>query len=49
VHPDVEIIAGGGVRGIEDLRRLKKKGIRGVLLASALHDGILRRKDLEKL
>jgi phosphoribosylformimino-5-aminoimidazole carboxamide ribotide isomerase len=37
--PRVEVIAGGGVRGVEDLRRLQDCGVWGVLLASALHDG----------
>jgi phosphoribosylformimino-5-aminoimidazole carboxamide ribotide isomerase len=35
----LEVIAGGGVRGIDDLRRLQDGGIGGVLLASVLHDG----------
>jgi phosphoribosylformimino-5-aminoimidazole carboxamide ribotide isomerase len=37
--PRVRLIAGGGVRGVEDLRRLRACGVSGVLLASALHDG----------
>jgi phosphoribosylformimino-5-aminoimidazole carboxamide ribotide isomerase len=48
-YPDVEVIAGGGVRGVEDLRRLKACGVRGVLVASALHDGRITRADLEAL
>jgi phosphoribosylformimino-5-aminoimidazole carboxamide ribotide isomerase len=44
-HPTVELIAGGGVRGIDDLRRLKACGVRAALVASALHDGRLRRED----
>ena len=44
-HPDLEVIAGGGVRGSEDLRRLKACGVRAVLVASALHDGRLTRAD----
>jgi phosphoribosylformimino-5-aminoimidazole carboxamide ribotide isomerase len=38
-YPQVEVIAGGGVRGPDDLRRLEACGVRGVLVASALHDG----------
>jgi phosphoribosylformimino-5-aminoimidazole carboxamide ribotide isomerase len=38
-HPEVEVFAGGGVRGPEDLRRLRDGGTAGVLVASALHDG----------
>jgi phosphoribosylformimino-5-aminoimidazole carboxamide ribotide isomerase len=36
--PDVEIIAGGGVRNLDDLQRLHECGVHGVLLASILHD-----------
>jgi phosphoribosylformimino-5-aminoimidazole carboxamide ribotide isomerase len=45
-HSDVEIIAGGGVRGADDLRRLHDCGIGGVLVASALHDKRITRKQL---
>ncbi len=38
-HPQVEIIAGGGVRGPDDLLEMKAAGIAGALVASALHDG----------
>jgi phosphoribosylformimino-5-aminoimidazole carboxamide ribotide isomerase len=40
--PRVEVIAGGGLRDVADLRRLKRCGVHGVLVASALHDGTLR-------
>jgi phosphoribosylformimino-5-aminoimidazole carboxamide ribotide isomerase len=45
--PQVEICAGGGIRGSEDLRRMRQAGVRAVLVASALHDGRLTRADLE--
>jgi phosphoribosylformimino-5-aminoimidazole carboxamide ribotide isomerase len=48
-HPAVEVFAGGGVRDLADLRRLKACGVRGVLVASALHDGRLTRADLDQL
>jgi phosphoribosylformimino-5-aminoimidazole carboxamide ribotide isomerase len=44
--PEVEVLAGGGVRGREDLDRLRGRGVDGVLVASALHDGRLLREDL---
>jgi 23S rRNA pseudouridine1911/1915/1917 synthase len=44
--PDVEVCAGGGVRGVEDLKRLRYCGVRVALVASALHDGRLTRNDL---
>jgi phosphoribosylformimino-5-aminoimidazole carboxamide ribotide isomerase len=48
-YPDVELIAGGGVRGREDLERLRRCGVHAVLVASALHDGRLRRADMQQL
>jgi len=46
---DREVFAAGGVRGGEDLRRLREMGIAGALVASALHDGRLARAELEAL
>jgi len=37
-HPEMEIIAGGGVRGMDDLERLAACGVSAALVASALHD-----------
>jgi phosphoribosylformimino-5-aminoimidazole carboxamide ribotide isomerase len=48
-YPDVEIYAGGGVRGKEDLMRLRACGLTGVLVASALHDGRITREDLREV
>jgi phosphoribosylformimino-5-aminoimidazole carboxamide ribotide isomerase len=45
-HPAVEVLAGGGIRGVADLLRLRQRGVRGALVASALHDGRLSRADL---
>ena len=39
--PDVALLAGGGVRGPEDLQRLADAGCDGALVATALHDGRL--------
>jgi phosphoribosylformimino-5-aminoimidazole carboxamide ribotide isomerase len=47
--PDVEILAGGGVRNYADLVRLRDCGVCGALVASALHDGELTRTDLAAL
>ena len=44
--PDVELIAGGGVRGREDLARLHACGCEGALVATALHDGRIKEEDL---
>jgi phosphoribosylformimino-5-aminoimidazole carboxamide ribotide isomerase len=48
-YPAVEVAAGGGVRDIADLRRLRACGVRTALVASALHDGALRREELDEL
>ncbi len=44
--PDVILYAAGGLRGASDFMRLKHAGIRGVLIASAPHDGRLTGADL---
>lgn len=46
-HPDLELISGGGVRHLADLRQLADAGCTTALVASALHDGRLNRADLE--
>jgi len=40
--PDVELIAGGGVRTWADIDRLGEAGANAVLVASALHDGSIQ-------
>ena len=40
--PEVELIAGGGIRDRDDTARLTDLGVDAVLVASALHDGRLR-------
>jgi len=44
-----EIIAAGGVRTEQDLMLLKQQGIKRVLIASALHDGRINKRSLEKM
>ena len=39
--PDVELLAGGGVKTWADVDRLREAGADGVLVASALHDGTI--------
>jgi phosphoribosylformimino-5-aminoimidazole carboxamide ribotide isomerase len=45
----IPIFTGGGVRSIEDLSILKKKGIMGALVATAFHNGNIKKEDLEDL
>ena len=44
--PGVMLLAGGGVRGLDDLRRLADAGCDGALVATALHDGRLTAADV---
>lgn len=45
-HADIEFIAGGGVRGPDDLRRMSAAGCNAALVASALHDGRVGKNDV---
>ncbi|HET8728338.1 MAG TPA: HisA/HisF-related TIM barrel protein [Alphaproteobacteria bacterium] len=47
-RPGCDVYAAGGVRGVEDLRRVADAGAAGALIASALHDGRLGRDELAK-
>jgi phosphoribosylformimino-5-aminoimidazole carboxamide ribotide isomerase len=44
-YPHLELIAGGGVRNLDDLKRIADAGCRAALVASALHDGRLTQND----
>jgi phosphoribosylformimino-5-aminoimidazole carboxamide ribotide isomerase len=39
--PELELLAGGGVRGLADLRALAEAGAAGALVATALHQGAI--------
>lgn len=39
-YPKLELLSGGGVRNANDLARFGEVGIDGVLIASAIHDGV---------
>jgi len=45
-HPRLQLISGGGVRGVADLAALASVGCDAALVASALHDGRLSKDDL---
>jgi len=47
--PGVALLAGGGVRGIEDIQRLADVGCDGVLIATALQRGTLGAADVQKV
>jgi phosphoribosylformimino-5-aminoimidazole carboxamide ribotide isomerase len=46
VAPGVVLLAGGGIRGLDDLARLSAVGCDGALVATALHDGRLSAADV---
>jgi HisA/HisF family protein len=46
--PSMNIIAGGGVRGMDDLHALSSAGCCAALVASALHDGRLTAEDIRQ-
>jgi len=45
-YPEVEIITGGGVQNVADLKSLEAHGVSAALMASALHDGRITREQL---
>jgi phosphoribosylformimino-5-aminoimidazole carboxamide ribotide isomerase len=44
--PRLELIGGGGIRGPADLQQLASAGYHAALVASALHDGRITRRDV---
>jgi phosphoribosylformimino-5-aminoimidazole carboxamide ribotide isomerase len=45
-YPKLQLVSGGGVRGVDDLKQLRDAGCDYALVASALHDGRITRADL---
>jgi phosphoribosylformimino-5-aminoimidazole carboxamide ribotide isomerase len=46
--PELSILASGGVRGVDDIKRLQDMGIFAVIFGKAYYEGILKLKDLEQ-
>lgn len=46
-YPGIDVVVGGGIRGIDDVRELRERGAAGVLVGSALHDGRIGPRELE--
>ena len=46
---ELELLAGGGVRSIDDLRALDAAGAAGALVATALHSGVIGPRELAEL
>jgi phosphoribosylformimino-5-aminoimidazole carboxamide ribotide isomerase len=47
--PELELLAGGGVRSVDDLRALDAAGAAGALVATALHSGVIGPRELAQL
>jgi phosphoribosylformimino-5-aminoimidazole carboxamide ribotide isomerase len=45
--PELKVLAGGGVRGVDDIKKLNDMGIFAVIFGKAYYEGILNLKDLE--
>ncbi len=48
-YPEIELVTGGGVRGLEDLQHLAGCGCDAGLVAAALHDGRLTAAQIQEL
>lgn len=46
--PDASVLASGGVRGVDDIRRLNDMGIFAVIFGKAFYEGILKLSELEQ-
>lgn len=46
--PELKVLASGGVRGIEDIKRLHEMGIYSVIFGKAYYEGVLKLEDLEQ-
>jgi phosphoribosylformimino-5-aminoimidazole carboxamide ribotide isomerase len=46
--PEISVLASGGVRGVDDIKRLNDMGIFAVIFGKAYYEGILKLKDLEQ-
>jgi phosphoribosylformimino-5-aminoimidazole carboxamide ribotide isomerase len=47
-YPELSILASGGVRGIDDIKRLNDMGLFAVIFGKAYYEGILKLKDIER-
>jgi phosphoribosylformimino-5-aminoimidazole carboxamide ribotide isomerase len=46
--PGIQILAGGGVRNVEDINKLNEIGVFAVIVGKALYEGMINLKDVEK-
>jgi phosphoribosylformimino-5-aminoimidazole carboxamide ribotide isomerase len=48
LDPELCVLASGGVRGVDDIKRLNDMGIFAVIFGKAYYEGVLNLKDLEQ-
>jgi phosphoribosylformimino-5-aminoimidazole carboxamide ribotide isomerase len=48
-HPEIEVSVGGGISGIREIEDLREAGASAVLVGSAIHDGRIGRRELERI
>ena len=48
-YPRLRLLAGGGVRNLDDLKALQAAGAAGALIATALHLGVIGRQEIAEL
>lgn len=46
--PELKVLASGGIRGLDDIKRLNDMGIFAVIFGKAYYEGVLDLKDLEQ-
>jgi phosphoribosylformimino-5-aminoimidazole carboxamide ribotide isomerase len=46
--PELCVLASGGIRGVDDIKRLNEMGVFGVIFGKAYYEGVLKLKDLEQ-
>ena len=46
--PDIQVLASGGVRDVDDIRRLNEMGLFAVIFGKAFYEGVLKLSDLEQ-
>jgi phosphoribosylformimino-5-aminoimidazole carboxamide ribotide isomerase len=46
--PEISVLASGGVRGIDDIKRLNEMGIFAVIFGKAYYEGVLKLTDIEQ-
>lgn len=45
---DLKVLASGGIRGVDDIKKLNDMGVFAVIFGKAYYEGILKLKDLEQ-